>query len=193
MMAIKNSEVSTMRFQEREITLKDGRKCILRPNGPDLAEPMLDYLKKTAGETEFLLRYPDEVNYTLEGEVDILGRLLEDPYQIMMAPIVDGKVAGNGAIFGIGDKRKIRHRCSLAIALYEEFWGLGIGTAMIDYMSELAGQIGWKQLDLEVVAENEQAIALYKKCGFIETGRRHNALKFDDGSFHDEILMYKDL
>ena len=36
-----------MRFQEREITLKDGRKCILRPNGPDLAEPMLDYLKKT--------------------------------------------------------------------------------------------------------------------------------------------------
>ena len=110
-----------------------------------------------------------------------------------MIAVVDGKVAGNGSVNGIGDKRKIRHRCSLAIALYEEFWGLGIGTAMIDYMSELASQIGWKQLDLEVVAENEQAIALYKKCGFIETGRRHNALKFDDGSFHDEILMYKDL
>ena len=84
-----------MHFPERKITLKDGRKCILRPNGPDLAEPMLEYLKATAGETEFLLRYPDEVNYTLEGEIDILGRLLEDPYQIMMAPIVDGKVAGN--------------------------------------------------------------------------------------------------
>ena len=31
------------------------------------------------------------------------------------------------------------------------------------------------------------------KCGFIETGRRHNALKFDGGSFHDELLMCKDL
>jgi len=182
-----------MHFPERRITLKDGRKCILRPSGPDLAAPMLEYLKATAGETEFLLRYPDEVNYTLEGEVEILGRLLEDPYQIMMAPIVDGKVAGNGAVFGIGDKRKIQHRCSLAIALYKEYWGLGIGTAMIHYMCELAKDIGWTQVDLEVVAENTQAQALYKKCGFIESGRRHNALRFDDGTYHDEILMYRDL
>ena len=166
---------------------------MLKPNSPEYAQEMLDYLRKTSAETEFLLRYPDEVKFTLESEKEILGSLLENPYAIMMIAVVDGKVAGNGSVNGIGDKRKIRHRCSLAIALYEEFWGLGIGTAMIDYMSELAGQIGWKQLDLEVVAENEQAIALYKKCGFIETGRRHNALKFDDGSFHDEILMYKDL
>ena len=41
--------------------------------------------------------------------------------------------------------------------------------------------------------EYARATALYRMCGFIETGRRHNALKFDDGSFHDEILMYKDL
>ena len=182
-----------MKFEERKILLKDGRTCVLKPNSPEYAQEMLDYLRKTSAETEYLLRYPDEVKFTLESEKEILGSLLENPYAIMMIAVVDGKVAGNGSVNGIGDKRKIRHRCSLAIALYEEFWGLGIGTAMIDYMSELAGQIGWKQLDLEVVAENEQAIALYKKCGFIETGRRHNALKFDDGSFHDEILMYKDL
>ncbi len=179
-----------MKFEERKILLKDGRTCVLKPNSPEYAQEMLDYLRKTSAETEYLLRYPDEVKFTLESEKEILGNLLENPYAIMMIAVVDGKVAGNGSVNGIGDKRKIQHRCSLAIALYEEFWGLGIG---IDYMSELAGQIGWKQLDLEVVAENEQAIALYKKCGFIETGRRHNALKFDDGSFHDEILMYKDL
>lgn len=182
-----------MRFEEREIVLKDGRKCILKPNSPEYAEAMIEYLTKTSGETEFLLRYPDEVNYTLESEQEILQRLLEDPYVIMMAAIVDGKVAGNGSVCGIGDKRKIRHRCSMAIALYEEYWGLGIGTAMIGYMTELAREIGWHQMDLEVVAENEQAQALYKKCGFIESGRRHNALLFDDGTYHDEILMYKDL
>ncbi len=182
-----------MRFPEREVVLKDGRTCILRPNAPDLAEEMLEYLKKTSAETPFLLRNPDEVNYTLEGEKEILGQLLENPYHIMMAAVVDGKVAGNGSIGGIGEKRKIRHRCSLAIALYEEFWGLGIGTAMINYLLELAKGIGWTQCDLEVVAENEQAQSLYRKCGFIESGRRHNALRFDDGTYHDEILMYKDL
>ena len=182
-----------MRFEEKEIVLKDGRKCILKPNSPEYAADMIDYLKITSNETEFILRYPDEVNFTLEGEKEILGRLLEDPYSIMMIAVIDGKPAGNGSINGIGDKRKITHRCSLAIALYREYWGLGIGTAMIDYMTELARRVGWKQVDLEVVAENEQAISLYRKCGFIESGRRHNALKFDDGTYHDEILMYKEL
>ena len=180
-----------MKFPEREITLTDGRKCVLRPTGPDLAAEMIEYMKVTAGETEWLLRYPDEVSFTLESEQDILGRLLEDPGQVMMAAVVDGKVAGNASIGGIGNKRKILHRCSLAIALYREYWGLGIGTAMIGYLTELAEQIGFRQIDLEVVAENEQAQALYRKCGFEESGRRHNALKFDDGTSHDEILMYK--
>ena len=180
-----------MKFPEREIILKDGRKCVLRPTGPDLAAEMIEYMKVTAGETEWLLRYPDEVSYTPESEREILGRLLEDPGQVMMAAVVDGKVAGNCSVSGIGNKRKILHRCSLAIALYREYWGLGIGTAMIGYLTELAKQIGFRQIDLEVVAENEQAQALYRKCGFVESGRRHNALRFDDGTSHDEILMYK--
>ena len=182
-----------MRFQERTITLKDGRKCILRPTGPDLAEQMIEYLKITSGETPYLLRNPDEVTYTPESEREILDRLLDDPGTVMMAAVVDGKVAGNCSVSGIGTKRKIRHRCSMAIALYRAYWNLGIGSAMIDYLTELAKQIGFEQMDLEVAAENTQAQALYRKCGFLESGRRFHALKFDDGSYHDEILMYKEL
>ena len=54
---------------------------------------------------------------------------------------------------------------------------------------ELAAQIGYEQIDLEVVADNTRALTLYRKCGFTETGRKHRALKFDDGTYHDEILM----
>ena len=182
-----------MRFSPKEIILKDGRRCVLRPTAPEDAEAMIRYLKETSGETEYLLRYPDEVTLTVEGEREILGRLLEDPASVMMVAMVDGKVAGNCSINGIGSKRKILHRCSMAIALYREFWRLGIGTAMIGYLTELARKIGYQQMDLEVVAENTQAIALYRKCGFVETGRRVRALRFDDGSFHDELLMVKTL
>lgn len=183
-----------MRFEEREIVLKDGRKCILKPNSPEYAEEMIEYLKKTSGETDFLLRNPDEVKYTAEREKEILSAILENPHQIMMVATVDGKVAGNAAINGNGPQRKLLHRCSLAIALYRDFWGLGLGTAMIGYLTELARSTGlWTQIDLEVVEGNDQAISLYRKCGFIETGKRHNALRSDDGTFHDEILMYKDL
>ena len=51
-----------MRFPEKEILLKDGRKCILRPAGPDDAADMIEYMKVTAAETPWLLRYPDEVS-----------------------------------------------------------------------------------------------------------------------------------
>ncbi len=182
-----------MRFEAREIRLKDGRTCVLRPPAPEDAEALIAYMKGTAAETDFLLRYPDEISYTVEGERAFIERALEDPGQAMMTAVVDGAVAGNCSLSGIGDKRRIRHRCSVAIALYRDYWGLGLGSAMLSYLSELARRIGFEQMDLEVVAENERAQALYRKCGFVETGRRWHALKMDDGTYHDEILMVKEL
>ena len=111
-----------MKFQERTITLKDGRPCILCPTYPEYAADMIEYLKITAAETPFLLRYPDEVNYTIEGEKELLAGLLENETGVMMLAVVDGKVAGNCSLSGMGNKRRIRHRCSLAIALKKEFW-----------------------------------------------------------------------
>ena len=49
-----------MRFAEREIVLKDGRKCVLKPTSPEYSQELIDYMKKTPEETPFLLRYPDE-------------------------------------------------------------------------------------------------------------------------------------
>ena len=182
-----------MQFDPKEIILKDGRKCILRPATAEDAEVLVKYLKETAGETEYLLRYPDEINLTVEDEQAFLGRILDDPGAVMMVATIDGNMAGNCSISGSGAKRKMRHRCTLAIALYKEYWHLGNGTAMIAHLAELARLMGYQQMDLEVVAENTMAQALYAKCGFMESRRRHHALRFDDGSMHDEILMYREL
>ena len=180
-----------MHFEAKTVKLRDGRTCTLRPAHPDDSAELIEYMVKTAAETEFVLRYPDEVSFTEEREREILGGILEDPVHVMMVGYVDGKLVGNCGISGIGMKRKIRHRCSLAITLYREYWGLGIGSAMIDYLTELAMKIGFEQIDLEVVADNTRAQALYRKCSFAESGRRIRALKFDDGTYHDEILMTK--
>ncbi len=182
-----------MKFENKTVILKDGRECILKPTTAEYSQEMIDYLKLTATETPFLLRYPDEVTYSLEQEKEILTRLYEDPKSVMMLAVVDGKVAGNSSISGIGFKRRILHRCSLAIALKMEFWGLGIGRAMINYMCDLAKEIGYEQVELEYVEGNEQAKALYEKCGFVETGRRIKAMKYDDGTYRDEFLMSKEL
>ena len=98
-----------MRFENRSVQLKDGRECVLRPTTAEYAQEMIDYMKITAAETPFLLRYPDEVKYTLENEKEILARIYGDEKTVMMLALVDGQVAGNCSISGLGDKRRILH------------------------------------------------------------------------------------
>lgn len=180
-----------MKFEPRTITLKDGRTCILRPTHPDDAAEMIDYMKQIAEDTRFTLRTPEEVTFTLEQEREILGHLLEDNGSVMMVAEVEGQVAGNCSISGMGYKSRIRHRCSMAIALKKDFWNLGIGYAMITYLAELTKQIGFEQMELEVVTDNVRGRKLYEKCGFTETGKRLRAMKYEDGTYADEIIMIK--
>ena len=62
---------------------------------------------------------------------------------------------------------------------------------MLDYLTELARGIGFDQIELEVVEGNVSAKRLYEKCGFVETGRRVRAMKYDDGTYRDEFVMTK--
>ena len=47
-----------------------------------------------------------------------------------------------------------------------------------------------EKLQLEVVADNQAAIALYQAMGFTAFGRETRALKYD-GRYFDELLMVK--
>lgn len=182
-----------MNFPEKEILLKDGRTCLLRPAAPEDAAALIDYMKITAGETPYLLRYPDEVTFTEAQEAELLSRVRDDPRAVMLLAVVDGELAGCASFSGAGAQRKVRHRCRMAIALCRAFWRLGIGAAMVGYLKELAGQMGYTQMELEVYADNAAGLALYKKCGFTESGRLPGAVRLDDGSFRDYIIMYTEL
>ena len=182
-----------MRFEARTIILKNGKQCVLRPAEPDDALAMIDYLKQTAAETPFLLRYPEEWNLTEEKEREILGGLLESERNVMMVALVEGQLAGNCALNPVGGVRRVLHRSRLAIALKQDYWNLGIGRAMMEYLTELAARMRYEQIELEVIEGNTRAKILYEKCGFVETGKNVNAIKYDDGSYRDEYIMIKQL
>ena len=77
--------------------------------------------------------------------------------------------------------------------MYKEYWGLGIGSALIELMSEKAVENGYEQMELEVVSSNERAIGLYKKMGFVKTGEIPDAMKFKDGTYYGLDIMVKNL
>ncbi len=57
-----------MLFEDKQITLKDGRTAILKSPRTEDADKLLNYIKKSCGETDFLIRYPEEWTMTVEQE-----------------------------------------------------------------------------------------------------------------------------
>ncbi len=180
-----------MIFNEKTVTLKNGKVCVLRSPKASDAEEMLEYLKKTAAETDFLLRYPEEVVMTIEEEIDFINFVRDNPRGIMICAFIDDKLVGTTHLMGLGDRFKISHRASFGIAVLKEAWHLGIGNALITEMLKIAEDTGFELVELEVASTNHNAIVLYKKFGFKIYGTRENGFKFKDGTYCDEHLMLR--
>ena len=108
-----------MIFKEAEFQLKDGRTALLRSPCEDDADEMLRFIRKASGETDYLMAFPEEfADFTLEQERAFINADYNSANGLMIACIVDGRIAGNCQIsFRTG--MKDRHRASIAIALLE--------------------------------------------------------------------------
>ena len=183
-----------MRIEDVRFELKDGRKALLRSPQEEDIESTLEYLTVSAGETDYLLRYPEECGkYTAEGEKKLFEQKNASPDEAMIMCIVDGKVVGNCDIsFFKGMKTK--HRASIGIALIREFWNQGIGTKMLEEIIRIAeSREGVMQIELEFVEGNARARHLYEKMGFRIAGVHPNAIRLKDGTFLNNYLMIKEL
>ena len=70
--------------------------------------------------------------------------------------------------------------------------GLGIGRTILEQSSSALINLGCRTVELEVRESNKAARALYKKVGFVRTGRRRNYYPSESGR-EDAILMTCDL
>lgn len=81
----------------------------------------------------------------------------------------------------------------MAIALYQEFCGYGIGKIMMETVLKEAKEIGFEQAELEVISDNQNAITLYEKLGFQKYGTFPDNLKYADGHYTSADWMMKKL
>lgn len=180
--------------KEIQFTLKDGKSALIRcPKDEDI-QGMLDYLYISSGETEFILRYPEDCEkYTAEGEKALFERVNKAENETMLVCIVDAKVAGNCQITwstGI----KTRHRASVAIALLKEYWNQGIGTRLFKELITIAEENEHiSQMELDFIEGNNRARALYEKMGFRITGIKPNAIRLKDGTLLNEYSMIREM
>ena len=168
------------------IALKNGKECCLRNGEESDGLSVLENFNLTHAETDYLLSYPDENSFDEVQESRFLKEKTESENEIEILAAIDGVVAGTAGIEALGTKYKVRHHAEFGISVAREFWGLGIGFALMDACIKCARQAGYTQLELNVVAENTRAVSMYQKAGFMEYGRNPRG-------FHSRMTGYQEV
>lgn len=181
-----------MIYKEKKLLLKNGKTVIFKSPSEDDWQKMIEYIKCVASETPYILRTPEECKDTEESERAFIKRYNEDDCGCMIS-VFDGDTVVGNCNLTIRNRKKVRHRAELAIGLRKSHYSLGIGTALITELSIIARNLGCTQFELTYVGGNTRAVNLYTKCGFVEVGRMPNGVRFDDGTYADDVYMVKKL
>lgn len=176
------------------ITLKNGKECRLRNGTYSDGAAVFENFNLTHAETDYLLSYPDENSFTEAQEGEFLKKKTESKNEIEIIALVDGEIVGTAGIDAVGSKYKVIHRAEFGISIAKDYWGLGIGKALTAACIDCARAAGYTQLELSAVAENESALALYRKAGFIEYGRNPRGFRSRlTGEYQELVYMRLEL
>ncbi len=77
----------------------------------------------------------------------------------------------------------------IGMAVAREWRGRGVGSALMTAAIEWARERGLHKLSLSVWPHNAAAIALYRKHGFVEEGRRIKQIRRQSGELWDVVDM----
>lgn len=96
-----------------------------------------------------------------------------------------GKLVGTGAVWPLAE-----HKCELKrMWLLPEYWGRGIGYALIQRIFAHAHKQGWRCIYLCTDREQERAINFYHQVGFLDTKERQEKCGEDDFSMVYSLVL----
>ena len=170
----------------------DDKLILLRNAYPKDAEMLSKCVIEINDETRFLTREHEELaeRYTVEKELEYINKHLNSSDSLFILAFVNGEFAGNCSFGPVnGGVIRCKHRTGIGISIYQKYTNLGIGTRMLKCLIRHAKEVGYEQMELNVVGNNERAKHVYQKLGFVECGRLPNAFKYKDGTYQDSINM----
>ena len=98
-----------------------------------------------------------------------------------------GQVVGWADVFPAW-AHAVAHVGSLGMGVLPAYRGRGIGRRLLEACIAKAWAKGLTRIELEVLADNDRAIGLYRAFGFEQEALKRRAMRFD-GVYHDALLM----
>jgi putative acetyltransferase len=102
---------------------------------------------------------------------------------------VEGEVVGQLGLSTNPERPRRRHVGHIGVAVHDDWQGKGIGTALMQAAIDLSDRwLNLMRLELDVFVDNDPAIRLYRKFGFVVEGTLVQ-FAFRDGQYVDVYAM----
>ena len=155
------------------------------------AATMLEIQKEVLAEEDFLITTVEEFQQTIDGQKEWIQAKLANERETIFIALYEEKMVG-WLMFQSPHRKRLAHTGTFGMMVLKEYRGLGIGKLLLEKIIMWAEHNPYiEKISLGVFSTNERAIALYKKMGFFEEGRKINEIKLHDNEYIDDVLMYK--
>jgi RimJ/RimL family protein N-acetyltransferase len=171
----------------KEININDEKLIIRKANKAD-AKALIEYLNIIGGESDFLTFRMGQFEKNIDQEEELIEDTLKKENSLLIVAEVNKKVVGCLNFSG-GSRLRTAHIGEFGVTVLKEYWGIGIGKELIQYLIRWSKNTGMiRKINLEVRTDNTRGIHLYKEIGFCEEGVIKRAFLIN-GEFFDSLLM----
>jgi RimJ/RimL family protein N-acetyltransferase len=167
-------------------TTADGRRWTLRPARPTDARALAHLFADVRSEGRWLVTLPTALSEP--SEAFFIGELIRGSGNLVLVAEADGAVVGN-VLIAVERNQASDHLGTLSVCVRRDWRDVGIGSAIIRAALDRARQQGLAKVALSVFPDNERAIAVYERLGFVREGLRRRQYRGPHGTFRDELLM----
>jgi RimJ/RimL family protein N-acetyltransferase len=167
-------------------TAKDGRRWTLRPARPTDSRGLARLISDVRREGRWLVTPPSAVSQPSEDF--FIGEMIRGEDGLALVAEADGEAIGN-VLISIERNVVSSHVGTLSIVVADGWRDVGIGSVMVRAAQAWTVERGLLKVALAVFPDNERAIAVYERAGFVQEGLRRRQYRADGGVLRDELLM----
>jgi GNAT superfamily N-acetyltransferase len=172
----------------KEIALKDGFRCAVRPLDESDERCFLDFFLAVPEQERMFIKHrvtqPEVIRDWCQN-ID-LGRNLP-----LLAFAEDRIIAASTLHQQLGGWK--RHIGRVSVLVHPRYRGRGLAKALVSEVVEIARHIGLEKVEAEFIAQQEQAIRVFSLLGFAPLVRLADYVKDMQAVSHDYVMLSLDL
>ena len=173
---------------QKEVSLKDGTKILLRPMVPTDKEALYEFFKAVSEEEARYLRDDVKSRLLIESWAKNLDYSKTLPILALKGDLIIADATINRRQFGWK-----WHLGTVRIFVHNDYRNLGLGEIMVDELVRIAYKLGIEKLVLEIPDTNTAVINTFTKVGFHRAALIPNMVKDRQNMPVDLAVMMRDI